>query len=273
MDERNIGAARTQFSQNDFLGYQPNELIKAQLDIAIVLKEVWRMITLHWPAIGAIVLLFDFAPMMLIGLFEIRDNIWPGLRSLDGDGQGIWRGALTIISIVSSSIASFVLSAYIVAQKTSLGFRFQPLLALLLPMLALQALLALGIIAGAILLVIPGIYLATAWSVSLPALVCEALGPRQSLARSFSLTAGNRWQVFWLLFIVMLFSFLFQGLWGPSGDTIEDEGFFPLITVGVTAIASCISNALWSLAAVAIYFQLRLLAEGPLTDEVATIFE
>jgi hypothetical protein len=273
MDERNIGAARTQFSQNDFLGYQPNDLIKAQLDIAIVLKEVWRMITLHWLAIGAIILLFDFAPMMLTGLFEMRDDIWPSLASPNGDGQGIWRGALTIMSIVASSIASFVLSAYIVAQRTLRSFRIQPLFALLLPMLALQALLTLGTIAGTILLVVPGIYLATAWSVSLPAFVCEALGPRQSLARSFSLTAGNRWQVFWLLFIAMLFSFLFQGVWGLSGDTIEDEGFFSLITVGVTAIASGISDALWSLAAVAIYFQLRLLAEGPLTDEVANIFE
>ncbi len=59
---------------------------------------------------------------------------------------------------------------------------------------ATVALAALGIAGGLLLFVLPGIYLAVRWSLALPIVALERLGPVAALRRSGELTAGAFWR-------------------------------------------------------------------------------
>lgn len=63
--------------------------------------------------------------------------------------------------------------------------------------LALAGILAaLGITVGFILLIIPGLFLLTIWSLIVPVIVLEGARTMDSFGRSRELTRGNRWGVF-----------------------------------------------------------------------------
>ncbi|HEY4031800.1 MAG TPA: glycerophosphoryl diester phosphodiesterase membrane domain-containing protein [Caulobacteraceae bacterium] len=73
-----------------------------------------------------------------------------------------------------------------------------------LPMLGLAILLGFGVTLGTMLLIVPGIILATAWSVAMPALVLENRGVFGAFKRSAELTRHKRWSIFLLFFLVFL---------------------------------------------------------------------
>lgn len=64
--------------------------------------------------------------------------------------------------------------------------------------LALQIFLSLAIAVGVVLLVAPGLYAATIWSVALPNLLVRG-GLNESFSESARLTKGSRWQILGLL--------------------------------------------------------------------------
>jgi hypothetical protein len=73
------------------------------------------------------------------------------------------------------------------------------------PMAFVMGILAfLGIVAGFIALIIPGVFLAVRWSVALPALLLERRGPVAALGRSWRLVKGFWWKVFGTLLVTYL---------------------------------------------------------------------
>lgn len=66
-----------------------------------------------------------------------------------------------------------------------------------------------GIAIGFVLLIVPGLYLLTIWSVTAPAIVAERRGAIEAFGRSFDLVRGQGWPVFgsilvaWLLVIAL----------------------------------------------------------------------
>jgi hypothetical protein len=72
------------------------------------------------------------------------------------------------------------------------------------PMLVVTILMGVGVSLGLVVLIVPGVALALAWSVVLPALVLEDRSVRSAFKRSLVLTRGKRWSIFLLNFIVTL---------------------------------------------------------------------
>jgi hypothetical protein len=71
--------------------------------------------------------------------------------------------------------------------------------------LALAGILAaLGITLGFILLIVPGFFLLTIWSLIIPVIVLEGSGVMDSFGRSRELTSGNRWGVFGRIIVTVL---------------------------------------------------------------------
>lgn len=71
--------------------------------------------------------------------------------------------------------------------------------------LALAGILAaFGITIGFILLIIPGFFLLTIWSLIVPVIVLENSGVMDSFGRSRELTRGNRWGVFGRIIVTVL---------------------------------------------------------------------
>ena len=71
--------------------------------------------------------------------------------------------------------------------------------------LALAGILAaLGITVGFILLIVPGLFLLTIWSLIIPVIVLEGTRTMDSFGRSRELTRGNRWGVFGRILVTLL---------------------------------------------------------------------
>ncbi|MDR3511184.1 MAG: hypothetical protein P4L73_06100 [Caulobacteraceae bacterium] len=89
-----------------------------------------------------------------------------------------------------------------------------------LRLVAVGLLIGLGVCLGIVLLVVPGVILAVAWFVAVPASVIERLAPRAALGRSRALTRGRRWPIFGLLLLLALAGFLIGGLIGLFSGVI-----------------------------------------------------
>jgi hypothetical protein len=73
-----------------------------------------------------------------------------------------------------------------------------------LPLLAVSILATIGIAIGFILIIIPGLFLMTIWSVAIPVVVIERPGIFSAFGRSQALVKGYGWQVFGVIVVVIL---------------------------------------------------------------------
>ena len=69
-------------------------------------------------------------------------------------------------------------------------------------LIAVSLLVGFGVAFGIVLLVIPGLVLATRWAVAVPAAMLESGTARDAMKRSRAIVAGNGWNVFKVLFAV-----------------------------------------------------------------------
>jgi hypothetical protein len=116
----------------------------------------------------------------------------------------------------------------------------------------LGILTGLGMIAGLLLLIVPGIILAVRWSVAVPALLSEGIGITAALGRSWEETKGRFWTIFFVMLIIYLPMTLALGSFA-----IEDPATnFGIATIIANLIIAGCSVAGWH-AAIAIYTDRR----------------
>ncbi|UCI06026.1 hypothetical protein [Mesorhizobium sp. B1-1-8] len=140
-------------------------------------------------------------------------------------------------------------------------------LAFLLPAIGISFLLALGVLFGFVLLVVPGLLLLARWFVAIPVLIQERRGVLGSLARSRDLTAGSRWPVVAVWLVVFLATLainlslkrLLFAFGSPSG-------FF------VSTILAAAEFVVGSVVPAVSYVELRRVKEGTSVEELAEIF-
>jgi hypothetical protein len=108
-----------------------------------------------------------------------------------------------------------------------------------------------GVVIGLILIVIPGLYLITIWSVAAPVVVLERPGAFAALRRSRELVRGNGWQVFGVILVLYVVvgavSFILEALAESAGS---GAGIVVRVIVGV------LTAPLAALAAAVLYFEL-----------------
>jgi Uncharacterised protein family (UPF0259) len=109
-----------------------------------------------------------------------------------------------------------------------------------------------GVVIGLILVIIPGLYLLTVWSLAAPVVVLERPGVLASLRRSRELVRGNAWHVFGVIIVlyilVSVFSFIIEGVADSAGSGV---GIVVRVIVGV------LTAPLAALASAVMYFELR----------------
>jgi len=76
--------------------------------------------------------------------------------------------------------------------------------------LVANLLTGLGVVFGLIFLIVPGIFLALAWSLAVPVLVDRQLGPIEAMKESWHLTTGHKGNIF--LFGLLMFGVAILGL-------------------------------------------------------------
>jgi len=177
----------------------------------------------------------------------------------------------TALSLVLMSLASAAcfraVSGIYLGESPTVGESLRFAMTRVLPVIVLSLLYGLGLIPAFIALVIPGIWLAVAWSVSFPALLSEGIGPVAALGRSFRLVKGRWWPVFGALLVMYLLVAVISGILGALlGATLvaaaDNEAVAAVFYTIVNTLSSLITLPLMASVLTVLYFDLRVRKEG-----------
>lgn len=119
-----------------------------------------------------------------------------------------------------------------------------------------------GILIGFILIVIPGLILATLWSVAAPVVVLERPDGLRALGRSRELVRGNAWNVF----AVILLLVILVGIVG-SGIEVAADAAGTAVGLVVRVVVGILTAPISALAAAVLYFDLRKAHAGAAPPE------
>jgi hypothetical protein len=142
-------------------------------------------------------------------------------------------------------------------------------LARILPIIAMAIVQGAGIMLGFALLIIPGIVLALAWSVALPACVVEKIGPIDSLRRSAALTKGHRWKLLGIYVTLLIVGAFIRGAVNGILHAIGE----PIATAIGEFVWQALYLAYTAILSVVIYRDLRVTREGVTTEHIAAVFD
>ena len=122
-----------------------------------------------------------------------------------------------------------------------------------LPLIGFGILFGLGVGIGLVLLIVPGLFLLTIWSVGVPAIVVERAGVFEAFGRSHELVRGDGWTVFGAIVVAFLV------LWGLGivavllGAVIADAAGAIILAIIVNVLAAPFAALVSSV----LFFELR----------------
>ena len=245
--------------------YAPS--LEGNLRVGHVLSRAWDVFSANFVKfviITAIVTLPN--TLLFVNTPEVSQGVPP-------DAGFFWRvfGGLVVaifLNMLAQAVILYIAFQYLRGRLAPLGDALQHGLSRLLPIIGVVVLSILGIWAGLLLLIVPGIMLALRWMVAMPVCVVERLGPVESLKRSAVLTKGYRWKIFGIFLLLWLINIalgivikLFSYMVGPTATLV--------INFLWTAVWAAYFNSLW----VMIYHDLRVAKEGVDTEQIASVFD
>jgi hypothetical protein len=141
-------------------------------------------------------------------------------------------------------------------RDNTLGDLLDSVTPVLAPLLAVSVLFGLGVGIGLVLLIVPGLFVMTIWSVVAPVTVIEHPGVFEAFSRSRQLVKGHGWNVFGVIAIVYVatiaFSLVAAAIAAPLGHVGRD-----LVQWGVNVLLAPIV----ALSASVLYFELRAIED------------
>jgi uncharacterized membrane protein len=147
-------------------------------------------------------------------------------------------------------------------RDSGVGDLFRGVTPVVLPLIVVSILAGLGIGLGFVLLIVPGLFLLTIWSVVAPVTVLERPGILAAFGRSRELVRGYGWNVFGVMIVALLVTFVVsligEGLVSSLGDEGEAVGRW---------VVSVLTAPFTALLAAVLYFGLRR-AHGEPRDAV-----
>lgn len=149
-------------------------------------------------------------------------------------------------------------------RDSSIGDLMRSALPVLGPLLGAGILAGLGVGAGLLLLIVPGLYLATVWAVIAPVIVVERRGVFDAFGRSRQLVSGNGWPVFGTIVVAYLITFVAAIVLTAIANSIADG---PLVRIVFNALASTLTAPITALVAAVLYFRLLDLRGEPKAAE------
>jgi hypothetical protein len=199
--------------------------------------------------------------------FDLNDNTADVSSGTAVAGQ-LLTGLLSIVLTTIAAAACFraVSGVYLGERPTVEGsLRFAA--SRVLSVIWLSILYTLGLIIPFLALVIPGVWLAVAWSVSYPALLAEGLRGSKALGRSFQLVRGRWWPTFGCIVVMYLIVLVISGILGlVFGATLiaslDNEPVAAVLTTIVNTLSSLVTLPLFAAVLTIIYYDLRVRKEG-----------
>ena len=215
---------------------------------------------------------FGIAALLVALSFALSFAVTGGALLAVGVGTGLTAGfgvgalvGVAVNAIAQGALIHAALEAYR-GRTVSIPAALRGALPHVLPLVAINILLALGVGLGFVLLIIPGLFLAVKWSASVPARVSEGRGIIESFKRSWSLTEGAWWPVFGFIVLLAIGSFILSLVVSlPLRVLAADDPAGAGLGVGAVIarlIVSTVQTVFGATAIAAIYYGLRQTKEG-----------
>jgi hypothetical protein len=153
-------------------------------------------------------------------------------------------------------------------RDTSIGGLFRSVSTVLAPLLWTAILVGLGVFAGMILLIIPGLYLLTQWAVAAPVVVIERRSAVEALGRSRALVRGHGWQVFGVLLVTIVIVLIISSVLVTIAQGISRTDVSYVIS---NLVSGVITAPFFALASAVLYLELLQLRgeRAPSADSLA----
>jgi hypothetical protein len=225
-------------------------------------------------------------PQLLILAYNLISGAFPGMKAPSAIGQPrIAPGIVSPIALIGALIAVFIfLLVYLLAQggtvyavselylgrATTIGASLRRMRGHFLSLFGVTLLSGLAAGAAAILLIIPGIYVACRLIICVPIALLEGLGPGDALSRSFALTkneAGRAFIIYLLYFVLLVVAvILFEFPFGLAARlTASNPGtasiWLALVQVG-NFLATILVAPFFTIATAVFYYDLRVRKEA-----------
>lgn len=244
-----------------------------RFDIGHVFSRTFGVLSANLLPFLLLAMFFSAAPAFLVSLVQTQFSTNLPL----GEEQ-----ALNFASVAIQLGLGYMLSAALVrgtivdldGRKASIGDSLAVGLKYAIPAFIIAMIVGFGVVLGLILLVIPGIFLALAWSVSTQVLVIERKGIFGSISRSAALTRGHRWSILGLMVCFILLAIAISipfGIAGTATSFALGGAAWPKLVA--TAIASAVGTTLNAIMLTAAYAELRGAREGVGVNELAAVFD
>jgi hypothetical protein len=164
--------------------------------------------------------------------------------------------ALIAITLFTGMVVELVADVRDGRRDASVGQLLRALAPVLGQLFVVGLVVAVVVIIGLFLLIVPGLILLTVWWVAAPVVVLERPDGLKALGRSRELVTGNAWQVFGvvLLLLIALAALTF-------GLTIAAESAGTAAGIVVRVVVGVLTAPFASLAQAVVYFDLRDLRE------------
>lgn len=193
-------------------------------------------------------------------------------------------GGTTLLTFLLSLVLSLVLQgaltrgafADLTGKRASIGDCLMTGLGQLLPLAAIGLLGGIGVAFGLILLIVPGLMLALAWSVIGPVRVVERTSVFGTFGRSAELTRGHRWAILGLYVIAIIAVMIVGLLVGVvAGGGLVLTGGLPGLTVVmlVQSIFQVFMSVVIATGVASLYYELRSIKEGIGPEQLAAVFD
>lgn len=179
------------------------------------------------------------------------------VEGLSGDSVGLLAVVL-VVSVIAGilyqgTVVGLVRDVHEGREDASMGALVAAAVPFVGPLLGAGILSALGLLAGFLLLFVPGLYLMTIWAVLAPVIVVEKSGVIAAFGRSRALVRGNGWPVFGILVVAFLTVIFGSAILVGVADAIAGG---PLLRIVFSAIALTVTAPIGALVAAVLYYRL-----------------
>jgi len=183
-------------------------------------------------------------------------------------------GVLLAISLIVTPLSTGALTHSVYqslrSKPVSVGESLSVGLRRFAPVLGVAICTMLFVIAGCILLLIPGLILACLLYVASPVCVVEKKGVFESMQRSRTLTSGRKWQIFVIMFGINLLMGIVGRIVEMAAPTSEGQAYLML---GVQFFIQTITAGWNATAAALSYYHLRSIHESVDIEDIAAVFD
>ncbi len=242
----------------------PNYEIK-ELGLGGILDHTIRLFKDHFLFVAAVVCIFLLPVTLLSGIGTVAYTQSVTVETEEGpvispEAEGtllliqfLPLPVMWLLGLMAQGALCYGIAHRYVGNEISAGEAIRHTFRRLGSLISASILMFFGVMFGMILFILPGIYLAFAWYIMIPALMFENLPGPAGLGRSRRLMKGHKIKAFVLGLLLAIFP-----MFGGVAAALVPE---PYLSSVIMSVATCLYTGLISTAVTVIYFSARCKAE------------